>query len=1037
MRRSVVSSPTRESMTSGGSPRRAAPAAPGRERLDPEPHAVSGDTSIMSGRLTSSHLVGRVGELAELELAWGEATARRPVLVLLGGDSGVGKTRLVSELEHRLTAAGALVLRGEGVDQGETELPYAPLLSALRPLVREHHPTLASVSSGSRKQLAALLPGLEDDEAPVRLSGGTDGSGQLRLFEALLELIDCLSEIQPVLLILEDMHWADRSTRTFASFLARSLRQERLMMLLTYRTDELHRRHPLRPLLSELERLERARRIDLRPFDRGELTEALTDILGDTPSGQLVQRLFVRSEGNALYSEELLAAGLDGRGAAPQSLRDAFMLRIERLSAHAQRVARVIAVGRRVDEGTIGEVIGFEPDKLHDALRESVAEQVLVADDEGQLMFRHALLREALYDDLLPGERSELHLALARAFEQRRNGREDSRFELAATIASHYAAAGDQPAALRAAVKAAQAARCVNAYGEIADLAERALELWPRVPEPERVAGLDQVELLMLAASAHGIAGDGSRAEVLLESALGEVDCEADPRRYSGILSRMARVRWHLNRGPEGVETAQRALALLPAGENSEERASLLGWLARTRVLRGRFREAITEGEEALAAAVAARDSEAEGEVLNTLGMAQIALGRVDEGVVRLRRSAAIAEADDDPDGAGYAYANLADHLNLRGRTVEALETAKEGLARTPSRIRGRNHWMALTVSELYFELGDWDTAREFLGPPRSQLQGTVLIFRLLREAELALAVGDEETAAPLLDEAEPLVAVSTEPQWIGVLGSLLGELRRRRRDLIGARDAVAQALDRLEVCTDDVMRIARATAVGARVEADIAQRARDLREKAQERDAIARARIHVQRLRAAAIDGGPVESAWRDMGIADLARARGRDDPALWIKAAAAWEPIKRPYPAAYARWRATEAYIERGERAEAATSARAALQAARTLGSRWLADEISALADRGRLELDEDPRAPSLPAANGQSDQEDPFGLTPRERQVLALIAEGATNRQIGAALFMAEKTASVHVSRILGKLGVRSRTQAAAVAHRQHLT
>ena len=205
-------------------------------------------------------------------------------------------------------------------------------------------------------------PGLDGGGTPAVASGSGDGSGQLRLFEALLELLDCLSETQPVLLILEDMHWADRSTRTFVSFLARSLRQERLMVLLTYRTDELHRRHPLRPLLSELERLERARRIDLRPFDRSELTEALADILGDAPSPQLVQRLFARSEGNPLYSEELLAAGLDGRGAAPQSLRDAFMLRIERLSTHAQRAARAIAVGRRLDEGTIGEVSGIELD---------------------------------------------------------------------------------------------------------------------------------------------------------------------------------------------------------------------------------------------------------------------------------------------------------------------------------------------------------------------------------------------------------------------------------------------------------------------------------------------------------------------------------------------------------------------------------------------------------------------------------------------------------------------------------------------------
>jgi DNA-binding CsgD family transcriptional regulator/tetratricopeptide (TPR) repeat protein len=986
----------------------------------------------MRARLTSSHFVGRVGELAELELAWREATERRPVLVLLGGESGVGKTRIVGELEQRLANEDALILRGECVDQDESELPYAPLLSALRPLVRERHPTLERLSPGSRGQLAALLPGLDDGGAPT--VGTSDGSGQLRLFEAVLELLDCLSETQPLLLTLEDMHWADRSTRTFVTFLARSLRDERVMMLLSYRTDELHRRHPLRPLLSELERLERARRIDLDPFDRRELAEALTDILGDAPSGQLVERLFARSEGNALYSEELLAAGLDGRGAAPQSLRDAFMLRIERLSADSQQAARTIAVGRRLDEAMIAEVTGIEHARLHEALREAVAEQVLVAGSDGALMFRHALLREALYDDLLPGERSELHLALARAFENRTSDH-GSEIDRVSTVASHYAAAGDQPAALRAAVEAAQAARAVHAYGEAADLSERALELWPRVTQADEVAGVDHVDLLTMAAVSHGIGGDRGRADVLFQAALGELDPDANPRRYAAILGRLARIQWALNRGLEGVETAQRALSMLPAGEPSRERAILLAWLARTRALRGRYRDAITDGEEALAAAVAAGDKHAEGEVLNTLGMSQIALGRVEEGAAQLRRSIEIAQRNNFTDSVGYAYGNLADLLNLRGRTVDALEIIREGQRVTPKRVRAYD-WITLTLSELEFEVGEWEMARASLGPPRSQLDGTVLIFRLIREADLALGVGDEELAADCLEQAEPLVAVSSEPQYIGVLGAQLGELRRRRRDLEGAREAVAQALDRLEVCTDDVMRIARATAIGLRIEADFAQRARDLREKAQEKEAIARARIHMQRLRAAATEGGPVEEAWATAGAAELARARGRDDPALWLKAAAEWDAITRPYPATVARWRAAEAAVEAGDRDAAAESARAALTAARSLGSGYLVAEISALAERARLELSEAADGASALAASPEPADEDPFGLTPRERQVLALIAEGATNRQIGAALYMAEKTASVHVSRILSKLGVRSRTQAAALAHRQHL-
>ncbi len=693
-------------------------------------------------------------------------------------------------------------------------------------------------------------------------------------------------------------------------------------------------------------------------------------------------------------------------------------------------------MARRLDETLLAGVTGIEHGALHEALRAAVAEQVLVTVAGGAFAFRHALLREALYDDLLPGERVELHRALARLLEQTEAISDDREVERAAMIAGHYAAAGDQPAALRTTVRAAMAARHVHAYGDAADLAERALELWPRVPDEEKRLDLDHVDLLLLAAAAHCVADDRGRTEVLFQSALDELDPERDPRRYASVLARLADTQWQLNRGLEGVETAQRALEMLPDGE-SEERASLLAWLARTRFLRGRFRSALTDAEEALALAVAVGDRNAEVEVLNTLGMTQIALGDVEAGVARLRCSIEIARETDNVDALGYAYANLADLLNLRGRTHEALETAKEGLAATPRRMQNNQQWMLLTLSELEVEAGDWEAARSHLGAPPSQLTGVVLIFRLLREAELALGEGDDERASRLLEQAEPLVARSSEPQWIGSLGSQLGELRRRQGDLEAARAAVQHALDRIELCTDDVMRIARVTAVGARVEADFAQRARDLREKRDERDALARARIHIQRLRAIAQEGGPVERAWSAVGAADLARARGRSDPALWGKAARAWESMGRTYLAALVRWREAEAYVEAGDRAAAAEPARAALETAERLGARWLAEEVAALRDRARLDLAGETDERQAVAGDGDGAEPDPFGLTARERQVLELIAEGATNRQIGTALFMAEKTASVHVSRILSKLGVRSRTQAAAVAHRMHLS
>jgi len=993
----------------------------------------------MPARLTASHLVGRQGELAELELAFCEATSGRPGVILLGGDSGVGKTRLVTELTDTEAATGALVLRGECLEQGEGELPYAPLLGALRPLVRDKDPALDAISPGGRAHLASLLPslgsaaGTHPSAAGTYASGGGQGAGQLQLFEALLELIEVLSTRAPVILLLEDIHWADSSTRAFIAFLARSLRRERVLLLLTYRTDELHRRHPLRPLLTELDRLERTRRIALSPLDRAELAEVLADLLGNAVEESLLDRLLLRTEGNPLYVEELLAAGLDGRGAPPQSLNDAFMLRIERLSPEARSTARAVAVGGRVDEPTLTALTGIGGDALHETLRTAIAENVLLAGDDDRYRFRHALLREAVYDDLLPGERGELHLATALALEAREAPPciEDE-VERVAQIATHYAAAGDQPAALRATIAAAKSARRAHAYADIAELLERALELWPRVADPETISGMQQLELLAETAAAKGMAGDWMRAEALQLRGL-ELAGD-DLRARSRLLSGLSQTQWKLNRGREGLDTAQQALALMPADEADCDRAELLAFLARTRVLRGQFRSAIADGELALAAATAAGDRCTVGAVLNTLGMARIAIGEVSEGEAQLRQAMDVAREVGDADALAVAVCNLGDLLALAGRTRDALEVIKEAIATTPQTLRRSFGWMRLTLTILAFEIGDWELARSDHGPARSTLSGVAVIFRHTRDAELALGLGDEEAAAAALTAAEPLVRATTEAQWHGLYGSLLAELRRRQGDLTAARKAVMDALDELEVCTEDVMRIARVTAVGMAVEADQALRARDLRDDAAEQDAMVRAGIHLDRLEAAASDGGPVERAWLTVGRAESARAAGRSKPALWAAAAAEFDALERPYPAATARWRQAEALVENDDRDGAAEVARGALAVAHQLGAGWLAGELAALCARARLQVEARPARSDRPAA--EPEEETPFGLTPRELQVLSLIADGATNRQIGAALFMAEKTASVHVSRILAKLGVQSRTQAAAVAHRLHL-
>ncbi len=553
------------------------------------------DTGAVSTRVTSTRLIGRAGELAECEAALGEAAAGLPSVVALSGDSGVGKSRLISELEMR-ERDRARFLRGECVELDGGGLPYAPLIGALRELARARDPGLDCLSAVARASLASLMPALGGGE-PMPLD---DESAQLRLFEALLELLEALGERQPVVLVIEDLHWADRSTRAFAAFLAHSLRRERALFLFSYRTDELHRRHPLRPLLAELERGERTRRIDLRPWGREELDEALADILGAPPDDGLLSRLFARGEGNPLYTEELLAAGLDGRGAAPQSLRDAFILRLERLSPETQALLRVLAVARSADERLIAEVAdGTAPGTVTAALREAITGHVIEAGRDDRFSFRHALLREVAYEDLLPGERNDLHLRLAHALEARRHcaGEDDG---LAAQVAAHAHAGGDRPLALTAAITAAGLASAIHAHGEAADHLERALQVWDRVEDPESLTGLDHPELLGRAAAEHEHIQQRARTEALLRRALSELDEHGDPVRTALVLEQLARAQWGLARGDEALDTVHRALELLPPGLADRERAGVLAWTARAAALRGHYRDAVAAAREAL-----------------------------------------------------------------------------------------------------------------------------------------------------------------------------------------------------------------------------------------------------------------------------------------------------------------------------------------------------------------------------------------------------------------------------------------------------
>jgi DNA-binding CsgD family transcriptional regulator/tetratricopeptide (TPR) repeat protein len=989
--------------------------------------------------------VGRATEIAAIERALDGTAAGAPIHQLIAGEAGVGKSRMALEASAMANARGMRVLVGGCADIGDGGVPYGPIVEALRTLVRELGvDQLDAILGTARKDLARLVPSL--GPAMAMDTATQTESLQPRLLDGILGVLQRLSEVDPVLFVIEDLHWADPATRETIAFLIRQLRTDRVLLVMTFRADELHRRHPLLPWLAELDRSGRVERLDLERLDPTETGELLGAILGAPPSTDLAERIHRRSDGNPFFVEELLGAGDDAAGGRlPPTLREVLLARIVALPERAQAVIGVAAVaGRRVDHDLLVRVAAMTEPDLLDALRTAVGSQVLVTGSaaygtDDDYAFRHALLQEAAYDDLLPGERQRLHRAFAEALADRGPGSGAMAAGHWAVLAYHWSAARDDQRAFEASVRAGEAAAMAFAFADARRHNERALELWSTVDGAAELAGIDRVTMLGRAAIAAWLGGDSRRSVVLRREAVSALGPDADPIRVGTELGQLGRALWTNGETEAALEACEAAVAVMPAHPPTPERARVLSGYGQILMLLDRWSESTIHCEQAIAMAREVGARGVEGHALNTLGLDLAAAGRCAEAVAALDEAIRIAREVADADDIGRGYINLGEAKRYCGDVRGALEVTREGIVVTEEVGVSRTYGGFARANGIAYayELGEWEEANRLVEESiQIQAWGRPLRrYGLTRWVPLLVAQGDDRAEAHLAELRTILEGFPVETQFNSPFRLAVAEAAIWRGDPDTALESIQAGLREVED-RQWVRYHLRLFHMGIRAAADVAEVSRARRDRTGEQAAIRAGTrlweslqpiLAAVRAREHGLDSEETEA---EVAMIEAERHRLLREPATtsWVDAGDRWRARENPYLRAYCRWREAEARLGDGDRTKAATALVEAHAIATRLAARPLRTAIESLATRSRLELSTE-EAVMSPVTTATHDE--PFGLTRRERDVLPLLVKGRTNRQIAEELFISENTAGVHVSNILGKLGASTRTEAAGIA------
>ncbi|WP_191907832.1 helix-turn-helix transcriptional regulator [Nocardioides cynanchi] len=974
----------------------------------------------------TSPLVGRDAELEHLCSTLGISSSGDVAdrsAILLAGDAGVGKTRLLTELRDRAIDNGWQVLAGHCLDFTDSALPYLPFSEITGRISRELPDVFDDVAA-RHPALLRLLPGQR------MLSQATDPESlpadQGALFDGVHALAEAAGARRPTLLVVEDLHWADQSTRDLMSFLFSRGFEAPVALAASYRSDDLHRRHPLRRQVAEWARMSGVERLQLEPLAAADVRRLVQELHPDPMSEECLSDIVTRAEGNAFFVEELVGATWARGGGVPVDLADVLLVRLQGLDEAAVTVVRAAAVaGRRVSHAALSAVVDVSPADLDRAVRDAVEGHVLVPSrDDDFYQFRHALLAEAVYDDLLPGERTALHAAYARALlEGRATG-------TAAELARHARLAHDYATALTASLRAGDDARGVGGAEEAAFHYLQALELWhdSRLPED---TGLDYPRLVGLVSDALVAAGHPARALGVVREQLDHLPEGTDDSVRGQIMGVLAGTLVMTETSEDPTELTRAAVALVP-DEPTNARAKVLAAHARTLARAGRK----DEGRPVAMAALA---------LAERLDMPRLA-SDIRTTLVGLERSVspesiaeALRAASEDAAAAGAANAELRALLLLGHHHLDLGEfgRADEAFERTRARARAvGTPWVPWAAEARWTHAvslrlqGRWDEALQVLDISR---ESPPPIYRALMTATRAqvMAARGETAAGELARELhdfwplEGLIAITG--------GSAELMLHEQAGDQAAAHTTYRLIVDTLtRIWHPQFQARVRLATITLSAFASGATH-RSAAERADDHDVVTRlaADAHgvLDRRGDALVSWGPEARAWEARLDAELLRWRWAADidPPNHDELVEAWRRAERraevfadPYELAVVRARLATLLAATGDADAARELAVAVSDVAGRLDAAPLLAMLGPLRQPGR--------PTSVPSARPT--------LTPRETEILALVAEGRSNGEIGRQLFISTKTVSVHVSNILGKLAASGRTEAAAIARRDGL-